>query len=181
MRVRGRRQFSLPELESRLRKEKLERDVGLERKYLYILEGDHDIHKVGITQRLYSRMLDFACKPLGFNPYRQELVEGLLAALRNLRNAGCRSVLIDGSFVSSKPFPGDYDGAWDPTGVNPERVDPILLTFDNKRAAMKAKYLGELFPATALAAPGIRFAEFFQQDRDGNPKGVVRLALESLP
>jgi hypothetical protein len=116
----------------------------------------------------------------GFNPYRQSLIEGLLAALDNLRDAGCKSALIDGSFVSRKPHPGDYDGAWDPTDVDWEKIDPILLTFDDKRAAMKAKYRGELFPATWGAATGVRFAEFFQKDRDGNPKGIVRLALESL-
>lgn len=117
----------------------------------------------------------------GINPYRARLLDGLLAALRNLRGAGCLLALIDGSFVTAKRFPGDYDGAWDPGGVDPGLVDPILLTFDNSRAAMKAKYLGELFPATWPAAPGIAFAEFFQKDRDGVAKGLVRLGLKDLP
>ena len=117
----------------------------------------------------------------GINPYRTRLLDGLLAALRNLRGAGCLLALIDGSFVTAKRFPGDYDGAWDPGGVDPGLVDPILLTFDNSRAAMKAKYLGELFPATWPAAPGVTFAEFFQKDRDGVAKGLVRLGLKDLP
>ncbi len=117
----------------------------------------------------------------GINPYRARLLDGLLAALRNLRGAGCLVALIDGSFVTAKRFPGDYDGAWDPGGVDPGLVDPILLTFDNSRAAMKAKYLGELFPATWPAAPGVAFAEFFQKDRDGVAKGLVRLGLKDLP
>lgn len=117
----------------------------------------------------------------GINPYRTRLLDGLLAALRNLRGAGCLSALIDGSFVTAKRFPGDYDGAWDPGGVDPGLVDPILLTFDNSRAAMKAKYLGELFPATWPAAAGVAFAEFFQKDRDGVAKGLVRLGLKDLP
>ena len=117
----------------------------------------------------------------GFNPYRSRLLDGLLAALRNLRRAGCISALIDGSFVTAKRFPGDYDGTWDPSGVDPALVDPVLLTFENKRAAMKAKYLGELFPANGCAAPGVAFAEFFQRDRDGVAKGVVRLGLRELP
>ena len=117
----------------------------------------------------------------GINPYRARLLDGLLAALRNLRGAGCLTALIDGSFVTAKRFPGDYDGAWDPGGVDPRLLDPILLTFDNSRAAMKAKYLGELFPATWPAAPGVAFAEFFQKDRDGVAKGLVRLSLKDLP
>lgn len=117
----------------------------------------------------------------GINPYRSRLLDGLLAALRNLRAAGCVVALIDGSFITTKRFPGDYDGTWDPTGVNATLIDPILLTFDNKRAAMKAKYLGELFPATLLAAPGVVFADFFQKDRDGVAKGLVRIDLKDLP
>ena len=117
----------------------------------------------------------------GINPYRSRLLDGLLAALRNLRSAGCLVVLLDGSFVTAKLFPGDYDGAWDPSGVDPALIDPVLLTFENKRAVMKAKYLGELFPAAWHAEPGVPFAKFFQRDRDGIPKGLVRLELRNLP
>jgi len=106
---------------------------------------------------------------------------GLLAALQNLAGAGCRSVLLDGSFVSQKDLPNDYDGAWDTHGVNPDRLDPVLLDFSNRRAAMKAKYLGELFPATAVAAPGVLFRDFFMKDRNGLPKGAVSIDLGSLP
>ena len=46
---------------------------------------------------------------------------------------------------------------------------------------MKSKYLGELFPATAAAAPGVLYRDFFMKDRSGVPKGVVNLDLGSLP
>jgi hypothetical protein len=115
------------------------------------------------------------------NGHRTRLVEGLLAALRNLAGAGCRSVLLDGSFVSQKELPEDYDGAWDTQGVDPTRLDPVLLDFTNRRAAMKSKYLGELFPASFLAAPGVLYRDFFMKDRNGVPKGVVNIDLGSLP
>ncbi len=115
------------------------------------------------------------------NGHRGRLANGLLEAIRNLKAAGCGSVLLDGSFVSEKPLPSDYDGAWDPKGVDPFRLDPVLLDFSNGRAAMKAKYGGELFPATAMAAPGVLYREFFQTDRNGVPKGVVQIDLGSLP
>jgi hypothetical protein len=115
------------------------------------------------------------------NGHRLRLVEGLLAALLNLAGAGCRSVLLDGSFVSQKELPQDYDGVWDTVGVDPDRVDPVLLDFSNGRAAMKSKYLGELFPATAMAAPGVPYRDFFMRDRNGVPKGVVHIDLGSLP
>lgn len=66
-------------------------------------------------------------------------------------------------------------------GVDPERLDPILLDFSNGRAAMKSKYLGELFPATSSAEPGVLFRDFFQSDRNGVPKGIVRIDLGTLP
>ena len=38
------------------------------------------------------------------------LLNGLLIMLQELRIANCQSVKIDGSFVTSKPRPSDFDG-----------------------------------------------------------------------
>ena len=58
-------------------------------------------------------------------------------------------------FATAKSLPGDYDGAWETAGVDPDRLDQVLLDFSSRRAAMKAKYLGDLLPASATAAPGV--------------------------
>ena len=107
---------------------------------------------------------------------------GLRVALENLRDAGCGTAYIDGSFVTDKEYPNDYDACWEEAGVDPYLLDPVLLTFDLGRETQKAKYLGELFPATAVAdAEGLSFLEFFQTDRDtGEPKGIVTIDLEEL-
>ena len=89
--------------------------------------------------------------------------------------------MLDGSFVSAKALRADYDAAWETAGVDPGRLDPVLLDFDNRRAAMKAKYLGDLFPASAFAAPGVVYRDFFGTDRNGVDKGVVLIDLGSLP
>lgn len=125
----------------------------------------------------------WACIPprFGGNPHRAELLGGLLRALLNLAGAGCREVLLDGSFVSERALPNDYDAAWETSGVDPYRLDPVLLDFSNGRAAMKAKYLGELFPASAFATAGVCYRDFFQKDRNGVPKGVLLVDLGSLP
>lgn len=115
------------------------------------------------------------------NSHRTRLLGGLLAALTNLAGAGCQAAILDGSFVSKKDLPDDYDGAWDTRGVDPLRIDPVLLDFTNSRAAMKSKYLGELFPATAMAAPGVLYRDFFMTDRNGISKGVIGIDLRSLP
>jgi hypothetical protein len=115
----------------------------------------------------------------GSTPHRRRLLAGLRRALKALRAAGCRTVYIDGSYVTDKEFPGDFDGCWDIEGVDPELLDPILLNFDNRRAAQKAKYLGELFPAQmGEGGSGTTFLDFFQIDKEsGDPKGIVVLDL----
>lgn len=116
----------------------------------------------------------------GTTPWRRRLLLGLREAALSLAGAGCRTLYLDGSFVSAKSDPGDFDGCWDETGVDPSRLDPVLLSFANGRAAQKAKYLGELFPAsvTAESGPPFRvFLDFFQEDQDGRPKGILSIDL----
>lgn len=61
---------------------------------------------------------------------------------------------LDGSFVTSKPAPGDIrDACWVIEGVDPERPDPIFLNFADGRAAQKARFGCELFPAEVPEGP----------------------------
>jgi hypothetical protein len=57
-----------------------------------------------------------------------------------------------------------------------------LLTFDNGRAAQKAKYLGEFFPAHLTeGGSGQTFLDFFQVDREtGDAKGMVALDVQEI-
>ena len=114
----------------------------------------------------------------GTSPYRKKILAGLSRALEALRQAHCGVVYIDGSFVTAKIYPGDFDGCWSVAGVDPTRLDPVLLDFSNRRAAQKAKFLGELFPAELPeGGSGKTWLEFFRQDREGRPKGIVAIDL----
>jgi hypothetical protein len=85
---------------------------------------------------------------------------------------------LDGSFTTGKPHPDDFDGCWDDAGMDLSKLDPVLKTFGAKQAVQKAKYLGELFPAHALTAPGLSFLQFFQIEKfSQRPKGILRIAL----
>lgn len=66
--------------------------------------------------------------------------------------------------------------------MDPDLLDPVLLTFVNARAEQKARFGGELFPAEASADPhGTRFLDYFQQDKlTGEPKGIVSPDLKEL-
>lgn len=50
------------------------------------------------------------------------------------------------------------------------------------RATQKAKYMGELFPASITADPnGLSFYEFFQTDKHtGRPKGIIAIDLRGF-
>jgi hypothetical protein len=95
----------------------------------------------------------------GSTPQRRQLLDGLLRALRSLRRAGCRLAYVNGSFVTAKQTPGDFDGCWDAQGVDPDALDPVLLDFTNRRAAQKAKFGGSsslLLPALIERERGSR-------------------------
>jgi hypothetical protein len=133
----------------------------------------------GIHEATWQEFVD--C--FGTTPHRRVLLEGLQTALEALRDAGCSMAYINGSFVTAKRRPNDFDGCWDIEGVDPDRLDPILLSFDRGRAAQKARYRGELFPAQFHeGGSGGTFLEFFQIDKEtGNPKGIIVLDLRRLP
>ena len=118
----------------------------------------------------------------GRTPWRRTLLDGLRTALASLRAAGCKKVYLDGSFVTAKEEPGDFDACWEAEGVDGDLLDEALLMFDAGRATQKAKFGGELFVADWPAdETGALFRKFFQQDRDGNTKGIVVINLQELP
>ena len=133
----------------------------------------------GVHEATWDEIVD----RFGTNDRRRELLDGLHRALDSLRSAGCRRAYIGGSFVTAQEEPGDFDACWEIAGVDPDRLDSALLTFTDRRAAQKARFGGELFPAEAGADPhGTRFLDYFQQDKvTGERKGIVALDLEDLP
>ncbi len=123
-------------------------------------------------------MLELCCD----SRWRRQLLAGMLDALRLLKAAGCVRVYIDGSFVTAKDEPRDFDACWDAEGVDFDLVDERLLTFDRGRATQKTAFLGELFISDARADPqGTLFRDFFQTDREGRRKGIVFIDLRDLP
>lgn len=111
------------------------------------------------------------------NSTRLNLFNGLLKGLENLFKSGCPQVFLDGSYITDKPIPNDYEVCWDTQYVNPTLLDPVFFDFDNGRINQKRKYLGEFFPAILTEGiSGKPFLEFFQQDREtGEQKGIIRL------
>lgn len=114
----------------------------------------------------------------GWNPRRRRLLDGLADAMALLQAAGCRRIWLNGSFVTAKEEPGDFDACWDPEGVDFDRLDPIFFELADGRAAPKRRFGGELFPNVVEAGSGLVFADFFQNERDTGRKGIVVLPLQ---
>jgi hypothetical protein len=116
-----------------------------------------------------------------WNTHRERLLGGFERAVVALRAARCRLVYLNGSFATAKDYPADYDVCWEVAGVDPALLDAVFLDFRNIRAAQKAKYFGEFFPASAQ--PGVSaafqtFLQFFQVDKSsGSSKGIIGIRL----
>ena len=125
---------------------------------------------------------DELCSRYGATPWRGLLLSRLRAALENLRDAGCTVAYVDGSLVTDKEVPKDFDACWEEDGVDLSMLDPVLLRFECRRAAQKRVFFGEMLPAGAIAdAEGRTYLEFFQLDRDSRkPKGIVAIDLRGL-
>jgi hypothetical protein len=118
----------------------------------------------------------------GWNERRKTLIAGLREAGDLLYRAGCRKIYIDGSFITSRELPGDFDACWDESGVNTNflhRIAPELFDMRNKRAAQKAKFGGEFRPAMTISGSSRKtFLDFFQFDtRTQTAKGIIRIYL----
>lgn len=115
-------------------------------------------------------------------PWRLWLLEGLRAALAELARVGCLVAYLDGSFVTDKAVPGDYDLCWEIDDVDLTAIDPVFQDLTPPRAAQKAKYRGDLLPNVTEGATGMPFVDFFQIERNtGSPKGIVALNPRRVP
>ncbi|WP_231636772.1 MULTISPECIES: DUF6932 family protein [Planktothricoides] len=107
----------------------------------------------------------------GTTDLRLRLMRGLQMAMQQLKAAGCRTIYINGSFVTSKSDPGDFDACWDREDVDIDylrREAPQLLKYYD-RSGQKAKYKGELFASDQpVGNYGKNSFDLFQEDRKHN-------------
>jgi hypothetical protein len=107
------------------------------------------------------------------------MLAGFRQACEELWKAASRLVYLDGSFVTRKEHPGDFDACWDVRNVDDDRLDPVFWDFSRGSTAQKQRFLGELFPAELPeGATGRAFVDFFQVNQlTGEPKGILAIRL----
>ncbi|MEI2300521.1 DUF6932 family protein [Ensifer sp. MJa1] len=134
-----------------------------------------DVLPAGIHHATFEE-IEAVC---GCNDRRRALLAGLIDAAVALAKAGCSTIYLDGSFVTAKPIPGDYDACWVPDGVTETLLDPVFKDFSNGRAAQKARFGGEFFPSSTLeGGSGRTFLDFFQVEKHtGEKKGIIEISL----
>ena len=113
------------------------------------------------------------------------MLKGLRAAVEAYWAAGIDEIYIDGSFCTEKPDQGDIDGYWvEPDEAIYDLIDPYWIDFElvlvphlrKWKWKMWADHGVEFFIHPAMqASPELGFPEFFRQDRNGNPRGVIQV------
>lgn len=117
------------------------------------------------------------------NPIRTRLYEGFVEGAKALASAGCKNLYLNGSYVSSKLNPGDFDACWDPVGVDIRFLDQIFLDLRYGTHIQKEHFQGEFFPSTVVeSGSNLRFIDFFQTINSSKlRKGIIRIDTQNDP
>lgn len=121
----------------------------------------------------------------GTTEHRLALLAGFQAAIEVLKSVGCRLVYLDGSFVTTKVAPEDFDACWELTGVDLPRLGLRAPEFFDMRAGrrqQKQRYGGELIPIDPIidqdGEQGTSILRIFQRDKYTKaPKGIIAIRL----
>lgn len=118
------------------------------------------------------------------NDRRRLLMKGLKEAMQLLKVAHVSKVFVDGSFTTDKEEPNDIDGCWSSVGVDETKLDHRFWDFDSiedferNRMEIKKEFGIDFFIAEVIEdGSGKPFPDFFQTNRDGEPKGIIQINL----
>lgn len=121
----------------------------------------------------------------GGNAHRRLLLDGLARVIEQLQHIKCPTLYLDGSFITDKPFPNDFDACWFWDEADPNKIDGfdelLLETSLEGRAQQKIRYGGEVFAAWSHQAHKRQGVfKLFQTDKEtGEPKGIVAIDLRA--
>ena len=114
------------------------------------------------------------------NSYRDTLLRGMEEGLKLLYEFGCKEVYVGGSYVTDNPEPGDVDVLYDNTNMHWKvflREHPEFGTKPYLVRQRKKKYNTDFLAVNAFED---YLVQFFQFDRDGNSKGIIKLNLAEI-
>lgn len=115
----------------------------------------------------------------GSNPRRVELLENALPFFRIFHSCGCKTVYIDGSFVGLKKIPEDIDLCFDLTYLDADKLEREFPQFFDLNEIGKI-HRDQHCHIFHFDLNNKRFLHLLESDREGNPKGLVKLDLTDL-
>lgn len=109
------------------------------------------------------------------NDHRRMLFNKLLRVIDILKEACCREIYLNGSFITAEPQPNDFDLCYEPTGLEPTESFRPLLALDVE--ARQALYGGDIFPRMPEPPFCSDHVRLWQIDKNGDAKGIIRILL----
>ena len=115
----------------------------------------------------------------GTNKWRKERIRNALIFFEIFLACGCRTVYIGGSFVSKKLYPDDIDLCFDLQKVNPDKLAEVFPDFFdfNKIGKIRRELKCHIL---TFDNDNMQFLNMLKKDKDGYPKGLVKLNLKDL-
>ncbi len=118
------------------------------------------------------------------NDRRRRLIKGLKEVMAIFKVASVSKIFVDGSFTTDKEEPNDIDGCWSAEGVDEQLLDPRFWDFEtpqefekNRNEIMNEFGIDFFIAEIIEGGSGKPFPEFFQTNRDGDPKGIIQINL----
>lgn len=145
-----------------------------------IVEGLPSLDKNGnLPPGIYVTNWENFSFRFGWNSCRKRLLHGLHRQMLVLKTAGCTNVVVGGSLVSSKFWPGDFDGCYDLTGIELallSATEPGLRN-PNLQDSIRKRDGGLLYASVYLPNLELSTLQYLQLDRNDCIRGVVLIRL----
>lgn len=120
-----------------------------------------------------------------YTKQRSMLFGYLLKLAKILKEGGCKTLYLDGGFITISERPKDYDCCFDRTGVN-DATKKLVFGYPGDPDSIEA-YVKETFKADIFYSDEqydfdsktrkvITYLDFFQK-KDGIPKGIIAIDL----
>ncbi len=134
-----------------------------------------------LPEGIWKTTLEHIKLKLLFSERRIELFDGLMLCLIDLKEVGCKTVFIDGSFVTNKEDPTDIDVAYSPFGgFSWDKLSELHPVFLKSRDERKRKYNCDIFDAYSEADNNQTIFRDFYQKIEGIKnikKGILKINL----
>jgi len=117
----------------------------------------------------------------GSNDERKKNIENLFTVAAKLKRIGCNTVFVFGSFATQKEFPGDIDACFDISNIDVKIIEKNVSLFDKYERRRYHAYLKVHLPFFKINDADDELMQFLKKDKDGNPRGIIKVNLQDLP